>query len=267
MKVAAYFRPKNMRSRGLDILTGPPLHRFYRRGVVYNRNWKKFLIARDWRLLCAYVNRGSLLISVDSDYSEVMQSFLFGSGIANEPASTTQPVSLRAESCSAVQIRPAVDGPQIHYFGRVRLKSSYTVYIKRVLRPNSVTSWMYNLIDWLQPRWRRPWKRTSSSSGDSSWPLVLSSRFFSSSKVLPHVCSNPHCNNPLGVADGSACVSEFTRLSSSSALIVTAQHSRLWRRAPKAVGDGMFFWENNQRTAKSNCTLMRTAPCHHQGSD
>ncbi|KRZ84175.1 hypothetical protein T08_262 [Trichinella sp. T8] len=159
-------------------------------GVVYNRNWKNFLIARDWRLLCAYVNRGSLLISVDSDYSEVMQSFLFGSGIVNEPASTTQPVSLRAESCSAVQIRPAVDGPQIHYFGRVRLKSSYTVYIKRVLRPNSVTSWMYNLIDWLQPRWRRPWKRTSSSSGDSSWPLVLSSRFFSSSKVLPHVCSS-----------------------------------------------------------------------------
>ncbi|KRY45800.1 hypothetical protein T03_224 [Trichinella britovi] len=204
MKVAAYFRPKNMRSRGLDILTGPPLHRFYRkkhvctcsstwgygRGLVYNRNWKKFLIARDWRLLCAYVNRGSLLISVDSDYSEVMQSFLFGSGIANEPASTTQPVSLRAESCSAVQIRPAVDGPRIHYFGRVRLKSSYTVYIKRVLRPNSVTSWMYNLIDWLQPRWRRPWKRTSSSSGDSSWPLVLSSRFFSSSKVLPRVCSS-----------------------------------------------------------------------------
>ncbi|KRX36184.1 hypothetical protein T05_6857 [Trichinella murrelli] len=160
------------------------------RGVVYNRNWKKFLIARDWRLLCAYVNRGSLLISVDSDYSELMQSFLFGSGIANEPASTTQPVSLRAESCSAVQIRPAVDGPQIHYFGRVRLKSSYTVYIKGVLRPNLVTSWMYNLIDWFQPRWRRPWKRTSSSSGDSSWPLVLSSRFFSSSKVLPHVCSS-----------------------------------------------------------------------------
>ncbi|KAL1241749.1 Large ribosomal subunit protein [Trichinella spiralis] len=41
----------------------------------------------------------------------------------------------------------------------------------------------------------------------------------------------------------------------------------LWRRAPKAVGNGMFFWENNQRTAKSNCTLIRTAPYHHQGSD
>ncbi|KRZ04182.1 DNA-directed RNA polymerase II subunit RPB3 [Trichinella zimbabwensis] len=43
------------------------------------------LIASDWRLLCAYVNKGGLLITVDSDYAEVMNSFLLGSGIVTGP--------------------------------------------------------------------------------------------------------------------------------------------------------------------------------------
>ncbi|KRX23492.1 hypothetical protein T07_14702 [Trichinella nelsoni] len=85
-----------MRSHGCDILTGPPLHRFYRKKHVctcsstwgYGRRINvdtisvvgggTLLVGRgvvyklDWRLLCAYINKGSLLISVDSDYMELL---------------------------------------------------------------------------------------------------------------------------------------------------------------------------------------------------
>ncbi|KAL1229645.1 DNA-directed RNA polymerase II subunit [Trichinella spiralis] len=43
------------------------------------------LIASDWRLLCSYVNKGGFLITVDTEYSEVMHSFLLGSGIVTGP--------------------------------------------------------------------------------------------------------------------------------------------------------------------------------------
>ncbi|KRX81185.1 DNA-directed RNA polymerase II subunit RPB3 [Trichinella sp. T6] len=43
------------------------------------------LIASHWRLLCSYVNKGGFLITVDTEYSEVMHSFLLGSGIVTGP--------------------------------------------------------------------------------------------------------------------------------------------------------------------------------------
>ncbi|KRY72509.1 DNA-directed RNA polymerase II subunit RPB3, partial [Trichinella pseudospiralis] len=43
------------------------------------------LIANDWRLLCAYVNKGGFLITVDRNHAESMNSFMLGSGIVTGP--------------------------------------------------------------------------------------------------------------------------------------------------------------------------------------
>ncbi|KRZ30736.1 hypothetical protein T4B_10900 [Trichinella pseudospiralis] len=53
--------------------------------------------------LCTYVNKGGFLITVDSDYAEVVNSVLLDSGIVTGPASTIQPMSFRANSSMSAE--------------------------------------------------------------------------------------------------------------------------------------------------------------------
>ncbi|KRY86271.1 hypothetical protein T4D_11000 [Trichinella pseudospiralis] len=53
--------------------------------------------------LCTNVNKGGFLITVDSDYAEVVNSVLLDSGIVTGPASTIQPMSFRANSSMSAE--------------------------------------------------------------------------------------------------------------------------------------------------------------------